>query len=414
MQLQGDGDLVELTRSGNKEAFGELIERYEPMARRIAFGVVAQEDWVQEITQEAFLAAYLSLNQLREPERFKTWFYSIVLNGARTFLKERKLNPLSLESMIGGMYCELLPFSDAVVDPQEVAEEQELHHLLLSAVHALSPKERAATLLFYYQQLSLQEIAAILGISVTAVKSRLFKARNHLREQLLPISEEAQQARKSTERKQHMAKVIITAVRKNFLTDQRVVILWDEVGRRSIFIWIPKMEALVIAVGLTGITAPRPTMAHFMANVLKATGVQLEEVRIEALKDNIFYAVAKVRNGELVSDVDVRPSDAFGLALQMECPIFVAEDVLEKYGTVVPEGKTVELFFAEQWLEREGITLPEGKTVQVKHDKEQQRTAILQEMEEFMNPAHQQTPPTTEEREQAKQRYLAFLMRENA
>jgi len=69
MQPPGDGELVILARSGNKEAFGELVERYQPMVRRIAFGVMAQEDWVQEVTQEAFLAAYLSLEQLRLPQQ---------------------------------------------------------------------------------------------------------------------------------------------------------------------------------------------------------------------------------------------------------------------------------------------------------------------------------------------------------
>lgn len=230
----------------------------------------------------------------------------------------------------------------------------------------------------------------------------------------MPTSEEAQPARKPTERKQHMAKVIIDAVRKNFLTGQSVVDLLDEAGRRFIPIWIPKLEALVIALGMTGIAAPRPTTTHFMANVMKATGVQLEEVRIETLKDDTYYAVAKVRNGELVRDVDVRPSDALGLAVLMECPIFVAEDILAKQGVVVPEGKTAELFFAEQWLEHEGITLPGGKTVQINYDKEHTRAAVLKEMEEVMNAARQEPSPTAEEQEQAKQRYLAFLMGEDA
>jgi len=333
---------------------------------------------------------------------------------ARALLKERQLNPLSLENLVGGMHGELLPLAEAFVDPQEVAEERELHHLLLRAVQALSPKERAATLLFYYEQLSLLEIAAILGISVTAVKSRLFKARSHLREQLLPTAEEAQPALELTERERTMTKVTIDGVRKNFLTYQPNVILWDEVGRRFLTIWIPRIEVLVIALGLTGVTAPRPMAIHFLANVMKAAGVQLEAVRIEALKDDIFYAVAKVRNGELVREIDARPSDGLGLAMLMECPIFVAEEILETCGTVLPEGKSIDLFVAEQFLEREGIIFPEGKTVQFKYDKEQQRTAVLKEMEEIFSSSKQKAPPTAEELEQAKQRYLAFLLGEDA
>jgi bifunctional DNase/RNase len=179
-----------------------------------------------------------------------------------------------------------------------------------------------------------------------------------------------------------------------------------------VWMWIAKLEALPIALGLSGMATPRPLTIHFLASILKATGVQLEEVRIEALKDNIYYAVAKVRNGDLVSEIDVRPSDALGLALLMERPIFVAEDILEKAGTVIPEGKTAEVFFGEQWLEREGITLPEGKTIQIKQDKEQSQARMLKTVEEMINPA--KTPPTEEEREQSRQRYLAYLLGEDA
>lgn len=72
-------------------------------------------------------------------------------------------------------------------DPQKIAEEQELYSLVLEAVNALSPKNRTATLLFYQEQLSLHEIAALLGVSVAAVKGRLHKSRLQLRIKLLPL-----------------------------------------------------------------------------------------------------------------------------------------------------------------------------------------------------------------------------------
>jgi bifunctional DNase/RNase len=97
----------------------------------------------------------------------------------------------------------------------------------------------------------------------------------------------------------------------------------------------------------------------------------------------------------------------------MECPIFVAEEVLERQGMLVPEGKDAQLFFAERWLEQQGIALPEGKTIQIRErDEEQDRANVLKALEEFMNPV--QTPPTAEEEEQARQRYLAFLLGEDA
>lgn len=387
MQPHEDGELVHLVRCGQKEAFGELVERYQPMVRRLAYGVRAQEDWVQEVTQEAFLAAYLSLDQLREPERFRAWLYSIVLNVARTLLKERAQNTLSLETLLGGISGELLLLSAvAYSDPQAVVEEQELHCLLLRAVQALSPRERAATLLFYYEQLSLQEIATLLDISVTAVKSRLFKARDHLRQHLQPILQVAPRASKPTGRKRTMIPVVIETVRQRPQTDQHVVILRDDAGQRYLPIWIGRMEALIITLGLTGMTPPRPLPAHFLANMLRASGVQLEEVRIEALKSGIYYAVARIRNGEQTSEIDARPSDVLGLAVLLGSPIFVAEEVLAHHGMVVPEGKTT-------WSRE--------------HNEAQLRASALKALEEFMKPL--QTLSATTDTED-----LALLLADDA
>jgi RNA polymerase sigma factor (sigma-70 family) len=410
MQKKADADLVALAHSGNKDAFGQLIERYQPMVIRIATRMVIHEEIARELVQEAVLAAYLSLDQLRGASRFKSWLYSITLNVCRSYLREQKMDLLSLENVMGGMYRDAVVFPETTIDPHEVAEERELHRLVLKAVHALSPKERAATLLFYYEQLTLQEIAAILGVSVTAVKSRLFKARKQLRVQLSSLYADDRLAILGPQRRTTMAKVIIEGVRKNFLTDQRVVTLLDETNHRFLNIWIGQVEALVIAMALTEIPPPRPMTAHFLANVLKVTGVTLEEVRVEALKGEFFYAIAKVRNGDVVRELDVRPSDALGLAALMSSPIYVAEELLETVGTVLPEGKTVDIFIAEEVLKGEGIVLPEGKTLRPNYSKEKTREAILQEVEKYVNATLQVTPPTEEKREQAKQKYLAFLL----
>jgi RNA polymerase sigma-70 factor (ECF subfamily) len=80
MDKQADAELVALARSGDKNAFGHLIERYQPMVQRLAWSMVANENIAKELAQEAILQAYLSLEHLRDDHRFKSWFYSIVLN----------------------------------------------------------------------------------------------------------------------------------------------------------------------------------------------------------------------------------------------------------------------------------------------------------------------------------------------
>jgi RNA polymerase sigma factor (sigma-70 family) len=387
MRNKTDAELVALARSGEKDAFGELIERYEMMARRIAVGMVADEDIAREMVQEAILQAFLSLHSLRDETRFKSWFYGIVLNVCRSFLRSRKAEPFSLEALLGGISSDMLSLFDPVLDPQEVAEKRELHSLVLRAISALSAKDRAATLLFYYEQLSLQEIAAILGISVVAVKGRLHKSRRQLRERLSPVYADVQQrqGQRIEQGRIPMVKVKIAAVLKNPNNDNWVVVLLDEEGHRVLNIWVRASDALAIAMGLTEYSTPRPMTFQFMSKVLQEVGVTLEEVRVETLKDEIFYAIAKFRNGNRVHEVDARPSDAMALASLMQSPVYVAEEVFERCGLALPEGKTVQI--------------PYGMHV------------MREQLDEMFRPSSK-VQLTQEQIEQAEQQFIAFLTSE--
>ncbi len=358
-----DAELVTLARGGQREAFGELVVRYEAMARRIAANMVANEEVARELAQEAILAAYLSLAQLREAARFRSWLYGIVLNICRSYLRERKGDPCSLEALMGGMRADLAMFFAGTIDPQKAVEERELQRAVLDAVWQLSAKERAATLLFYYEQLSLEEVARASGASVNAVKGRLHRARKQLRVRLSSLYEEQREAGKTgaaTTQEEGSTKMIparIHSVREIPETGQTVVALQDEAGRRVVCIWVGKSEGLAIAMGMTGISSLRPLTAGMMANLLKTTGVQLEEVRIEALKDDVFYAVMKVRNGEVVQEIDARPSDALALATYTgeDVPIFITEDVMERCAVTVPEGRALRTGNADLEAAREAV-----------------------------------------------------------
>ncbi len=232
-------------------------------------------------------------------------------------------------------------------------EERELHRVVLDAVQSLSPKERVATLLFYYEQLSMQEIATILGISVVAVKGRLFKSRKQLRERLLPLLGDTGNMngasktgkripRASIQRGKQMVTVSIVAVLDNFANpSNRVVALWDETSNRVLNIWIGATEGRIITMALAQVESPRPMTTHFMVNLLHAANIELEEVRIESLTAEVFYATARFRNGDQIIELDARPSDALALATLLNRPITVAEEVMEKASLPVPEGKTV-------------------------------------------------------------------------
>jgi RNA polymerase sigma factor (sigma-70 family) len=389
MTNKADSELVALARSGDKDAFGQLIERYQQMVRHIALGMVAHEEIARELAQEAILQAYLSLDHLRDISRFKSWLYGIVLNVCRSYIRDQKINPYSLEAMMGGMYRDMLYYPSPVIDPEEIVEQRELHTIVLQAVQELSPKDRAATLLFYYEQLSMREIAAILGVSITAVKGRLHRARELLRERLLLVYADTEHKSATRDRSKTMAQVKVATVIENTEIKQNAIILLEETTQRVLTIYVGAPEAMLIAMGHTEIAPTRPMGIHLMINLLRATGIEFEEARIETLKDDVFYAVAKFRNGTAVHELDARPSDAIALAVLLDRPIYVAEEVLAACG----------------------IALPEGKTLQV--DKDKARASVMRKIEEQKQSLFaflkRYKSLTAEEREQEGRKFVEFL-----
>jgi len=389
MEQSTDNELVALAREGDKQAFGQLIERYSQMVKRIVIGKVSHEEVARELVQETFLHAYLSLSHLRDDSRFKNWLYGIALNVCRGYLREQKSAVLSLEDLVGGMYYDTSAVLDMMVDPQTLVEERELQRFVFDVVQSLSPKDRDVTLLFYYEELSLQEIATTLGISVVAVKGRLHRARNQLRE-LLIACVSTWHVPTVTQRKKTMIKAYINSIRINTQTQQRVVLLQEETGHRVLFIWIPQTEALLIAMGLTQIVPPRPLTTQLMVNLLKATNTQVVEVRIEALKEEIFYAVIKIRTGDVEQELDARPSDALALAVQSNSPIYISEEVMQRAGLVIPEGKML-------------------RTTAFEDINSGSREAVLEQMKVIFAAPPPMPPQTEEARELARKQAIEVL-----
>ncbi len=394
-----DDILIAQARVGNKHAFSQLIERYQQRVSRIAMSTIASEEVARELAQDAILQAYLSLDSLRDDTRFKSWLYGITLNVCRNYLREQKMEVLSLDAILGGVHRDVPLDALDVVDPQSIVEERELHTIVLQAVQCLSANDRAATLMFYYNQLTLEEIATILNISTGAVKGRLHRARKQLRERLLSLYPDMQHPISETQRRKSMVRAFVSSVRINNQSRQRVIILRDEAGKRGLFIWVDKTAARILAMGLVGINSPRPMSLHLMINLLKAANMQLEEVRIEALKDEIYYAVVKIRNGENTLELDARPSDALALAVYLDKPIYIAEEVLDKAGLALPEGKTLPPLsphtFDQQKREEFLRSLEEAD--------EADQQALQAQIERWKN-------MTEEERKEDRQRAVAYLL----
>ena len=103
MDQKTDAELVYRVRQGDKEAFGQLVERYQQMVRHIAKKMIADVETSHELAQEAILQAYLSLDHLRDASRFKSWLYGITLNICRSYLQDQKVDLLTLERIMEGL-----------------------------------------------------------------------------------------------------------------------------------------------------------------------------------------------------------------------------------------------------------------------------------------------------------------------
>lgn len=119
-------------------------------------------------------------------------------------------------------------------------------------------------------------------------------------------------------------------------TGQHVVILKEKGAERYLPIWIGVYEANAIALKITGITPDRPITHDLMASTLGQLEIGLSRIVVTSLANDVFYARLHMKREGRDLDVDARPSDAIALAVRMECPIYVSDEVLEKAG-VLPE-----------------------------------------------------------------------------
>ena len=138
------------------------------------------------------------------------------------------------------------------------------------------------------------------------------------------------------------------------VTNMPIVILKDVEGKSVLPIWVGVYEANAIALEIEKVATPRPMTHDLVRNVLIGLGTGVRKVVVNELKDYTFYAVIFLeRDGELIS-IDSRPSDALAVALRLDCPIFVDDDVLKssKVASAVSDKASSEEL--RRWLENLG------------------------------------------------------------
>ena len=181
-----ESTLVAQAREGDTRAFGELVRRYEGKIFRLAQHVTQNREDAEDVLQETFLKAYEHLDQFKGDSKFYTWIVRIAVNQALMKLRRRKTDKsVSLDETIDTgedtITREIAAWDE---DPEQRFSREELGEILDTAVDSLEPPYRSVFVLRDIEELSTEETAEALNLSVTAVKSRLLRARLQLREKL--------------------------------------------------------------------------------------------------------------------------------------------------------------------------------------------------------------------------------------
>jgi RNA polymerase sigma-70 factor (ECF subfamily) len=177
-----DADLISAVQRGERDAIDELLARYETSIYRFGLRMCGNEEDAREVLQETLVAAFRHLPTFRGDAALSTWLYQI----ARSFcIKERRgRRPTeSLDDMKG----ERMNLAEPAAPPDARAHAREIGAALASAIGALPPEAREAIVLRDVEGLSAEEAAAIVGIEVGALKSRLHRARLQLRQELAAL-----------------------------------------------------------------------------------------------------------------------------------------------------------------------------------------------------------------------------------
>jgi RNA polymerase sigma-70 factor, ECF subfamily len=186
-----DAEIIRAVLVGNRGQFGELLRRYQGMVYGLAWHLLGNHSEAQDAAQETFIAAYLRLPALLQPEKFPAWLRRITVNQCRMRQRRRK-EALSWE--------EIPPETISHVDtPEMLAEGAELRRQVHQAIASLPEAQRLAVTLFYLSGMSCDEAGRFLGVGANAVKGRLHRARMQLKEALLDSMEAVMKEQKPGE-----------------------------------------------------------------------------------------------------------------------------------------------------------------------------------------------------------------------
>lgn len=184
-------EYVKAAKQGSQHAFSKLFELTNQSAYYTALKITKKQQDAEDIVQDAYIKAFTSLDLLTDDNKFESWFNCIVANKCRDLLKKKKPDLFSkFETDDSELAFEdTLENQDISLLPQSVTENEATHQLVMECIEKLPDEQRVCIVMFYYDELSVKEIALTLEIPEGTVKSRLSKARKTLKKEFENIEE---------------------------------------------------------------------------------------------------------------------------------------------------------------------------------------------------------------------------------
>jgi RNA polymerase sigma-70 factor (ECF subfamily) len=180
--MSSDSDLVRLAQGGQSSAYEELVRRWSARVLAVCHARVRSCHTAEELAQEALLRGLRAIKTLEDPAKFGPWLCGIASRACLDWLKSGQSRQVSLDAMSDGRADAWMPEGGDM--PDEAVGQAEDERRLLAEVAGLPDAYREVILMYYYDDVTYQDVAAALDVSAATVNARLTKARAMLRERL--------------------------------------------------------------------------------------------------------------------------------------------------------------------------------------------------------------------------------------
>ena len=167
-----DSQLISQVKSGKVDAFKSLVERHQDYVFTLCYRVLGNREDAEEVTQDSFVKAFNGLSSFQGQAKFTTWIYRIAMNAAISYRRKKRVHLETLEDFKKLDQGEI----SNMVEYQKLEQKK----FLQIALNTLLPDDASVLTLFYFKELSLEEMSEITGINVSTLKVKLYRARKRL------------------------------------------------------------------------------------------------------------------------------------------------------------------------------------------------------------------------------------------